>query len=57
MALYSGLGFLTLLCCEAGAKHVYDLDEEDFNNEEIVRRSVRDNGYNKQVTILRGVID
>jgi hypothetical protein len=31
-ALYSGFGFLTLLCCQAGAKHVYDIGEDDHDN-------------------------
>jgi predicted nicotinamide N-methyase len=43
--LYSGSGFLTLLCCRAGAKHVYDIGEHDYDNEEIVKCLLRDNGY------------
>jgi hypothetical protein len=25
ISLYSGFGFLTLLCCQAGARHVFDI--------------------------------
>lgn len=57
VALYSGFGFLTLLCCRAGAKHVFDIETPSDQSEEIVRRVVADNNFSDRVTIIRGDIE
>lgn len=57
ICLYSGFGFLTLLCCQAGAKHVYDIETHNDQSEEITRRVVADNKFSDRVTIIRGIIE
>lgn len=51
--LGAGTGILGMLACEAGAKHVYSIDEGSIT--ELARAIYRANAMQERVTVLRGL--
>lgn len=49
----AGTGILGLLACEAGARHVYSIDEGSIA--ELARAIYRANGFGDRVTVMRGL--
>jgi len=50
-----GTGVLSIFAAQAGAKHVYGVEFAGIANH--AKRIVKDNGYQEQVTIIRGKIE